>query len=250
MRIVDDERRRGRRGEIESDKTTHQGTVRFLHLLVASHLMSRGIFTKAGDYFAKGKIDSRILVRSFPTLRGKLIGSAEEVEVYEGLRDVLSSMPSIEDIGTWSSTASDNAYLLVTRRLEKESLDADEHHQALMNEANEMLAEFLRKTRTSRRKGGGSRGLDSRKLDMVSLYRRWCADLQVIDTTLAKLLANSGDTPELLSLLAGSNDCVSSELEPFLEQRPYVLVTVMRIQGKIERVLELLQSYVQYISWN
>jgi hypothetical protein len=67
-------------------------------------------------------------------------------------------------------------------------------------------------------------------------------DVQVIDTTLAKLLANSGDTPELLSLLAGSNDCVSSELEPFLEQRPYVLVTVMRIQGKIERVLELLQS--------
>jgi hypothetical protein len=37
-----------------------------------------------------------------------------------------------------------------------------------MNEANEMLAEFLRKTRTLRRKGGGSRGLDSRKLDMVS----------------------------------------------------------------------------------
>jgi hypothetical protein len=91
MRIVDEERRRGRRGEIESDKTTH--------LLVASHLMSRGIFTKAGDYFAKGKIDPRILVRSFPTLRGKLIGSAEEVEVYQGLKDVLSSMPSIEDIG-------------------------------------------------------------------------------------------------------------------------------------------------------
>ena len=99
MRIVDEERRRGRRGEIESDKTTHQGTVKFLHLLVASHLMSRGIFIKAGDYFAKGKIDPRILVRSFPTLRGKLIGSAEEVEVYQGLNDVLSSMPSIEDIG-------------------------------------------------------------------------------------------------------------------------------------------------------
>jgi hypothetical protein len=102
MAIVDEERRRGRRGEIESDKTTHQGTVRFLHLLVASHLMSRGKFTKAGDYFAKGKIDPRILVRSFPTLRGKLIGSAEEVEVYQGLKDVLSNMTSVDDIGQYS----------------------------------------------------------------------------------------------------------------------------------------------------
>ena len=73
--------------------------MRFLHLLVASHLMSRGSFTKAGDYFAKGKIDPRILVRSFPDLRGKLIGSAEEVEVYQGLKDVLSNMATIEDIG-------------------------------------------------------------------------------------------------------------------------------------------------------
>ena len=107
-----------------------------------------------------------------------------------------------------------------------------------------MLAEFLRKTRTLRRKGGGSRGVDSRKLDMVNELLSQLTDSQVIDTTLAKLLANSGDTPDLLSLLAGSNDCVSSELEPFLEQRPYVLVTVMRIQGNVERVLELLQRYV------
>lgn len=68
------------------------------------------------------------------------------------------------------------------------------------------------------------------------------ANFQVIDTTLAKLLANTGDTAALLSLLAGSNDCVSSELEPFLKQRPYVLATVMRIQGKTERVLDLLKE--------
>jgi hypothetical protein len=46
-----------------------------------------------------------------------------------------------------------------------------------MDEANEMLAEFLRKTRTLRRKGGGSRGLDSRKLDMVSHFLQWCTDI-------------------------------------------------------------------------
>jgi len=100
MRLVDEERRKGRRGEFETDKTTHQGTMRFLHLLVASYLMSMGMFAKAGDYFAKGKVDPRIIVRSFPDLRGKLIGSAEEVEVYHGLKEVLSSMPDIDDIGT------------------------------------------------------------------------------------------------------------------------------------------------------
>jgi len=64
----------------------------------------------------------------------------------------------------------------------------------------------------------------------------------VIDTTLSKLLAESGTTNELLALLAGPNDAVLSELEPFLASRPYVLATVLRQQGKVERVLELLQS--------
>jgi len=64
----------------------------------------------------------------------------------------------------------------------------------------------------------------------------------VIDTTLSKLLADSGTTNELLALLAGQNDVVLSVLEPFLALRPYVLSTVMRKQGRIDRVLELLQQ--------
>jgi hypothetical protein len=91
-----------------------------------------------------------------------------------------------------------------------------------------MLVEVLRKTRQSRRKGGGARGVDSRKIDIV------------IDTTFAKLLADAGTTNELLALLAGSNDVVLNELEPFLQRRPYVLATVLRQQGQTERVLGLL----------
>jgi hypothetical protein len=47
--------------------------------------------------------------------------------------------------------------------------------EALSESARAMLTEFLRKTRQSRRKGGGSRGADSRKLDMVrdSSLRNW-----------------------------------------------------------------------------
>lgn len=93
-----------------------------------------------------------------------------------------------------------------------------------------MLLEVLRKTRQSRRKGGGGRGVDSRKIDVV------------IDTTFAKLLAEAGITNELLALLAGTNDVVLAELEPFLQKRPYVLATVMRQQGRSEQVLEILQK--------
>lgn len=66
----------------------------------------------------------------------------------------------------------------------------------------------------------------------------------MIDTALSKLLADAGTTNELLALLAGPNDVVLSELEPFLAQRPYVLSTVMRKQGRIDRVMELLLEYV------
>ncbi len=37
----------------------------------------------------------------------------------------------------------------------------------LFDNAKTMLADFLRKSRASRRKGGGSRGADSRKIDIV-----------------------------------------------------------------------------------
>lgn len=116
----------------------------------------------------------------------------------------------------------------------------------LLESAKAMLSEFLRRTRHSRRKGGGSRGVDSRKLDMVRDASPLGLRLthQVIDTTLAKLLAETGNIPELLALLAAPNDCVLSEIEPFLLQRPYVLSTVMRRQGRHVRVLELLQQCV------
>lgn len=96
-----------------------------------------------------------------------------------------------------------------------------------------MLSEILRKTRTSRRKGGGARGIDSRKIDIV------------IDTTLSKLLARSGPPNELLALLAGPNDIVMAELEPFLLQRPFILSTVMRKQGKVDRELDLLKEIAE-----
>jgi len=71
--------------------------MRFLHLFLACHLFLEAMFEKAGDYFNRGKIDPRLLVRLYPTFRGKTIGSAEEVEVYEGLKEIFTNTSAIED---------------------------------------------------------------------------------------------------------------------------------------------------------
>ncbi|WVQ99304.1 hypothetical protein IAU59_006436 [Kwoniella sp. CBS 9459] len=225
--LVDEERRRGRRGEIDVDKSTHQSTMRYMHLYLAAHLLEEAMFDKAQDYWMRGKVDPRILVRCFKDLRGKVIGSEEEVDSYAGLQKVFEEMPSIEDIIASSIKRNYSPHVQPNSATAPETSVL---RSAMQEEARDMLAECLRKTRTSRRKGGGSRGIDSRKIDIV------------IDTTLAKLLAEKGTTNELLALLAAPNDCVFSELEPFLEKRPYVLVTVMRTQGRVGRVLELLKE--------
>lgn len=206
-----------------------------MHQYLACQLMVETVFERAGDYFIRGKVDPRVLVRLFPAYRGKTIGTAEEVDVYEGLVPTLEAMRPVEDISEPPSThpqLTPVASFLDRNSPRPDPSEAEELRLALYYSAKNMLTDFLRKTRASRRKGGGSRGLDSRKIDIV------------VDTTLAKLLAEEGTTTELLLLLGSPNDVVLSELEPFLASRKYVLSTVMKSQGRIDRVLELLKEYV------
>lgn len=56
------------------------------------------MFERAGDYFVRGKVDPRLVVRLFPAFRGKVIGSAEEVEMLEGVRPVFADMSTIDHI--------------------------------------------------------------------------------------------------------------------------------------------------------
>jgi hypothetical protein len=71
-----------------------------LHLFLAFHLFVEAMFERAGDYFLRGKVEPRLIVRAFPAFRGKIIGSAEEVDVYKGLTGVLADMPDVDAIGT------------------------------------------------------------------------------------------------------------------------------------------------------
>lgn len=60
------------------------------------------MFERAGDYLVRGKIDARLIVRLFPALRGKVIGSEEEVDILSGLKGVLEDMDNVEEIGQLS----------------------------------------------------------------------------------------------------------------------------------------------------
>jgi hypothetical protein len=230
-----------------------------LHLYLALQLFANGLFERAGEYLTRGKIDPRLIVRSYTALRGKLLGSEEEVDIFDGLRDVLHEMPAVDAIGECASGHFTDCAVDATVKRNfvpqaENDDDADESKKdspadqaaeairgALSETANAMLEEFLTKTRHSRRKGGGSRGVDSRKIETVSRELTE-ADVKVIDTVLVKLLATSGSTSDLLALLAAPNDCVLSEVEPFLQSKPYILATVLRKQGRHDRVLELLKQ--------
>ena len=111
--MVDEERKRGKRGKFDGNKvsceepfqheltdfqTTHQGTMRYLHLYLACHLLLETRFEAAGDHLYRSKPDPRLIVRLFTRLRGKVIGSAEEIDIYDGLRSTLIDMPPIDDI--------------------------------------------------------------------------------------------------------------------------------------------------------
>lgn len=72
--------------------------MKFLHSYLAFNVLLETVFERAEDYFIRAKIDPRLIVRLFPKYRGKLIGTAEEVEVFDGLRSTLEKMDPIEDI--------------------------------------------------------------------------------------------------------------------------------------------------------
>jgi hypothetical protein len=90
--------------KLRSRQVAHQATLRLLHLFLASHLFLEAVFEKAGDYFSRGKIDPRLVVRLYTTFRGKVLGSAEEVEVYEGLKEIFSEMPTLDGASEWSES--------------------------------------------------------------------------------------------------------------------------------------------------
>lgn len=73
---------------------------------------------------------------------------------------------------------------------------------------------------------------------------------QAIDTCLCKILAEQNETDELVEILAGTNACLVSELEGFInvDVQPGLLARIMLILGENARVLEIIASSVSVSS--
>ncbi|WVQ72620.1 hypothetical protein IAR50_002178 [Cryptococcus sp. DSM 104548] len=237
--FLDEYRRQNRKGILAPpspvDQISSSLLIRYLSSYLASYLTQDASFEKAGAFWLKGKVDPRWIVRLYEGLRGKVIGLEEEGEVWQGLTELWSGLASTDDIIRASIKKNYSPHLPPSTSASPASADL---RRALEQDANVMLLEILRRTRASRRKGGGIRGVDGRKIDVV------------IDTVLAKLLtlpppSGIDHIDELLALLSSPNDAVRSELEPFLGERRYVLAKVMRQEGKLGQVLEILQDMVE-----
>ena len=56
-------------------------------------------FQDAGNLFLKGDLDPLLLIRLFPDLRGGMITTTDEIDVYAGIADDIRTMNSIDEIG-------------------------------------------------------------------------------------------------------------------------------------------------------
>lgn len=101
--LVSDIRRRHRKGTIEPspspiDTLNTSQLIRYLSLVLASQLTLSASFEKATEYWVKGKVDPRWVVRLFEGLRGKMIGSEEEGEIPSGLTSTFMDMDLVDDL--------------------------------------------------------------------------------------------------------------------------------------------------------
>ena len=122
-----------------------------------------------------------------------------------------------------------------------------ELRQILEMAATEMLKVFLRKWRAKRRKDG-SEG-DTKRIKEVCTWPFLCSrrnDIytcagQAVDTVLAKLYTESGETTDLLALIDGPNDVKLSEVEPLLlaAQRYDALSRIYERRGDDKNLLML-----------
>lgn len=101
--LVSDIRRRYRKGIIEPspspiDTLNTSQLIRYLSLVLASQLTLSASFEKATEYWVKGKVDPRWIVRLFEGLRGKMIGSEEEGEIPSGLTSTFMDMDLMDDM--------------------------------------------------------------------------------------------------------------------------------------------------------
>ncbi|KAG8701199.1 hypothetical protein FRC08_004231, partial [Ceratobasidium sp. 394] len=223
LRLLEGVRKKG--GDEDQDTQ-----VRYIYTQIAYAQLGQTEFEEAGNNFFRAETDARALIRLFPDLCDGLPEFSRQDEtmpVFRGLESVVRSVGSIEE----------------TVRNYSPHLGEDEKplpglHAQLINSARDMLRAFLHKTRNRRRYGGIVRGKKDTEGDQV-----WRA----VDTVLARLFAEAGETSELMDLIESSTlltvravDRALVECRQF--QALVTLCTKLRDEARLVEVLAKLHD--------
>ncbi|KAI5454223.1 hypothetical protein NCC49_004285 [Naganishia albida] len=239
-KIVEEERKKAKRGEVDGDRAAHTSDMRFMYARLAYIRLRAALFDDAGSLFQKSKLDPRFVVALFPKYAGLSIPDDQELVIWRGLLDDLKQVKSVDEIV--KNKVSEIYGLDNPAAVDQQSAEVKQISEQLLDHAVRMLLDYLRKTRHSRRKAGSALQSSSARKDTVKEH---LID-QAIDTCLCKILAEQKETEELLGILDGSQACIMNELEPFInaEEQPGLLAQLMSMLGDHSRVLEIITSMV------
>ncbi|KAG9081243.1 hypothetical protein FS749_007806, partial [Ceratobasidium sp. UAMH 11750] len=223
LRLLEGVRKKG--GDEDQDTQ-----VRYIYTQIAYAQLGQTEFEEAGNNFFRAETDARALIRLFPDLCDGLPEFSRQDEtmpVFRGLESVVRSMGSIEEtVRNYSP------------HLGEDEQPLPELHAQLINSARDMLRAFLHKTRNRRRYGGIVRGKKDTEGDQV-----WRA----VDTILARLFAEAGETSELMDLIESSTlltvravDHALVECRQF--QALVTLCTKLRDEARLVEVLAKLHD--------
>ncbi|KAG9103951.1 hypothetical protein FRC06_006736 [Ceratobasidium sp. 370] len=228
LRLLEGVRKKG--GDEDQDMQ-----VRYIYTKIAYAQLGQTEFEEAGNNFFRAETDARALIRLFPDLCGSLPEYSRQDEtmpVFRGLESVVRSVGSIEEI------VRSNVVRNYSPHLGENEKPLPELHAQLMNSARDMLRAFLHKTRNRRRYGG----IVQRKKDTEG-DQCWKA----VDTVLAQLFAEAGETSELMDLIESSTLLTVRAIDHALvECRQFqalvALCTKLRDEARLVEVLAKLHD--------
>ncbi|KAI0052121.1 hypothetical protein FA95DRAFT_1602084 [Auriscalpium vulgare] len=182
-------------------------------------------FEDAGYNLFEGNLDPRVLISYFPDLRGALLSSSDELDMFSGIAEHMPPYDSVDDIIVANLVRNYSPHLSPNTR---SAPPTAELRRVLGMAALEMLEVFLRKWRRVRGESGSP-------------------EVRVIvDTVLAKLFARAEKTTDLYGLVNDSNDLELSELEPVLQSTGQynALCKLYQRRGDDEKLLEVWSKLV------
>ncbi|KDQ09152.1 hypothetical protein BOTBODRAFT_179324 [Botryobasidium botryosum FD-172 SS1] len=210
------------RKKVSAEDLDQMSEIRYVHERLGYYYLSQTLFEDAGNHFFKSETDPRLLIRLFPDLCDSLISKGDHAEVFKGVEEQARSVGTINEIIMANLVRNYHPHLDV-----ETSPATVELLNVLLITARDMLRKFLHKTRNF------WRFVKQEPVD-ASSHR-------VVDTVLAKLLADAEDTPELLSLIDSSDYIDVSQLEPLLIQHGQysALAKIYEKQKEETKLLEL-----------